>query len=62
PTTALDDTGQAQGLDLLAELRRELTMGLLLIAHDLGGVADVADALAVMSAGRSVARAPGAEV
>ncbi|MFE1175301.1 ABC transporter ATP-binding protein [Streptomyces sp. NPDC058773] len=54
PTTALDVTVQAQVMDLLAELQRELTMGLILITHDLGVVADVADTIAVMYAGRIV--------
>ncbi|WP_158718196.1 ATP-binding cassette domain-containing protein, partial [Streptomyces sp. NRRL F-2664] len=43
PTTALDVTVQAQVMDLLAELQREMNMGLILITHDLGVVADVAD-------------------
>ncbi|GAA3296932.1 ABC transporter ATP-binding protein [Streptomyces cinereospinus] len=58
PTTALDVTVQAQIMDLLAELRRELDMGLILITHDLGVVADVADRIAVMYAGRIVESAP----
>jgi ABC-type dipeptide/oligopeptide/nickel transport system, ATPase component len=58
PTTALDVTVQAQVMDLLAELQRELDMGLILITHDLGVVADVADKIAVMYAGRIVERAP----
>ncbi|KPI03649.1 oligopeptide/dipeptide ABC transporter, ATPase subunit [Actinobacteria bacterium OV450] len=58
PTTALDVTVQAQVMDLLAELRRELNMGLILITHDLGVVADVADKIAVMYAGRIVEAAP----
>ncbi|EYT84184.1 MULTISPECIES: ABC transporter ATP-binding protein [unclassified Streptomyces] len=58
PTTALDVTVQAQVMDLLAELRREFGMGLILITHDLGVVADVADEIAVMYAGRIVERAP----
>ncbi|MYX23949.1 ABC transporter ATP-binding protein, partial [Streptomyces sp. SID8380] len=48
PTTALDVTVQAQVMDLLAELQREYNMGLILITHDLGVVADVADKIAVM--------------
>ncbi|MCI3221986.1 ABC transporter ATP-binding protein, partial [Streptomyces sp. NP-1717] len=48
PTTALDVTVQAQVMELLGELRRELDMGLILITHDLGVVADVADKIAVM--------------
>jgi oligopeptide transport system ATP-binding protein len=58
PTTALDVTVQAQVMDLLAELQRELDMGLILITHDLGVVADVADRIAVMYAGRIVETAP----
>ncbi|MEC3996777.1 ABC transporter ATP-binding protein [Actinacidiphila sp. DG2A-62] len=58
PTTALDVTVQAQVMDLLAELQRESTMGLILITHDLGVVADVADKIAVMYAGRIVETAP----
>ncbi|MEU9576716.1 ABC transporter ATP-binding protein [Streptomyces chilikensis] len=58
PTTALDVTVQAQVMDLLAELQREYAMGLILITHDLGVVADVADRIAVMYAGRIVETAP----
>lgn len=58
PTTALDVTVQAQVMDLLAELQREYNMGLILITHDLGVVADVADKIAVMYAGRIVESAP----
>ncbi|MFE2815555.1 ABC transporter ATP-binding protein [Streptomyces nigra] len=58
PTTALDVTVQAQVMDLLAELRREYKMALVLITHDLGVVADVADRIAVMYAGRIVESAP----
>ncbi|MGX1492382.1 ABC transporter ATP-binding protein [Streptomyces tendae] len=58
PTTALDVTVQAQVMDLLAELRREYRMALVLITHDLGVVADVADRIAVMYAGRIVESAP----
>jgi len=57
PTTALDVTVQAQIMDLLADLRRERNMGLILITHDLGVVADVADRIAVMYAGRIVEHA-----
>ncbi|MFF9667104.1 ABC transporter ATP-binding protein, partial [Streptomyces althioticus] len=52
PTTALDVTVQAQVMDLLAELQAEYNMGLILITHDLGVVADVADKIAVMYEGR----------
>ncbi|MEU9891806.1 ABC transporter ATP-binding protein [Sphaerisporangium sp. NPDC051017] len=58
PTTALDVTVQAQIMELLAELQRESNMGLILITHDLGVVADVADKIAVMYAGRIVENAP----
>ncbi|WP_432253108.1 ABC transporter ATP-binding protein [Streptomyces sp. HNM1019] len=58
PTTALDVTVQAQVMEVLAELRREYAMGLVLITHDLGVVADVADTIAVMYAGRIVETAP----
>ncbi len=57
PTTALDVTVQAQIMDLLGELRRELDMAMILITHDLGVVADVADRIAVMYAGRIVEHA-----
>ncbi|MBX6748262.1 MAG: ABC transporter ATP-binding protein [Micromonosporaceae bacterium] len=57
PTTALDVTVQAQIMELLAELRRERNMGLILITHDLGVVADVADRISVMYAGRIVEEA-----
>ena len=56
PTTALDVTIQAQIMELLAELQRELGMGLVLITHDLGVVAQVADRVVVMYAGRAVER------
>ncbi|WP_041968735.1 ABC transporter ATP-binding protein [Streptomyces albus] len=58
PTTALDVTVQAQVMELLADLQREFNMGLILITHDLGVVADVADKIAVMYAGRIVETAP----
>ena len=54
PTTALDVTIQAQILHLLAELQREFRTGLILITHDLGVVARVADRVAVMYAGQIV--------
>jgi oligopeptide transport system ATP-binding protein len=57
PTTALDVTVQAQIMDLLAEMQRERQMGMILITHDLGVVADVADRIAVMYAGRIVEEA-----
>lgn len=54
PTTALDVTVQAQIMTLLKELQDEDDMGLILITHDLGVVADVADDIAVMYCGRLV--------
>ncbi|ANY05987.1 ABC transporter ATP-binding protein [Pseudonocardia sp. HH130630-07] len=57
PTTALDVTVQAQIMDLLSEIQREREMGLILITHDLGVVAEVADRIAVMYAGRIVEQA-----
>lgn len=57
PTTALDVTVQAQIMDLLAELRQETGMALVLITHDLGVVASVADRICVMYAGRIVEHA-----
>jgi peptide/nickel transport system ATP-binding protein len=57
PTTALDVTIQAQVLDLIDRLRRDLSMGVLLITHDLGIVAQWADRVVVMYAGRKVEEA-----
>jgi oligopeptide/dipeptide ABC transporter ATP-binding protein len=57
PTTALDVTIQAQILELLKELQREMGMAVLLITHDLGVVAEVADDVAVMYAGQVVEHA-----
>jgi peptide/nickel transport system ATP-binding protein len=56
PTTALDVTVQAQILEVLQSLRANLGIGLILITHDLGVVAGMADAVAVMYAGRIVER------
>jgi oligopeptide/dipeptide ABC transporter ATP-binding protein len=58
PTTGLDVTLQAQILDLLATLQRERAMGMILVTHDLGVVANRADDIAVMYAGRIVEQAP----
>ena len=58
PTTALDVTVQAQILDLLLELQAQSGMAIVLITHDLGVVARMADDIAVMYAGRVVERAP----
>jgi oligopeptide transport system ATP-binding protein len=58
PTTALDVTIQAQILELFADLRRDFNTSLVLITHDLGVVAGLADRVAVMYAGRIVEQAP----
>jgi len=58
PTTALDVTIQAQILELMKELRDRLGMAMMLITHDLGVVAEMADDVAVMYAGRVVERGP----
>ena len=57
PTTALDVTIQAQILDLMRQLRAELGMAIVLITHDLGVVAEMADRVAVMYAGQIVEEA-----
>ncbi len=62
PTTALDVTIQAQILDLLRSIRREKGVAIVLISHDLGVVAGLADEVAVMYAGRVVERGPVGEV
>jgi peptide/nickel transport system ATP-binding protein len=54
PTTALDVTLQAQILDLLARLRHELSMAIILVSHDLGVINELADRVHVMYAGRIV--------
>ena len=58
PTTALDVTIQAQILDLIQKLQKQLQMSVLLITHDLGVVAEVCDRVVVMYAGRVVEEAP----
>jgi oligopeptide transport system ATP-binding protein len=54
PTTALDVTIQAQIIDLISEMRKKLGMSLIIITHDLGVVADVADTVYIMYAGKIV--------
>ena len=58
PTTALDVTIQAQILDLLRTLQRQMKMGIIFITHDLGVVAEIADQVAVMYSGRIVEQGP----
>ena len=58
PTTALDVTVQAQILELIAELRRQSNMALILITHDMGVIAGLCDRVMVMYAGRVVEAAP----
>jgi oligopeptide/dipeptide ABC transporter ATP-binding protein len=62
PTTALDVTIQAQILELLADLKRQFGMSILLITHNLGIVGDLADRVAVMYAGQVVEWAPAREL
>jgi peptide/nickel transport system ATP-binding protein len=62
PTTALDVTVQAQVLDIMDELKRESGMGLVLITHDMGVVARMADRVAVMRSGQLVEQGPVAQI
>src|SRR3954453_16322846 len=62
PTTALDVTVQAQILEVLQRLQAELGMAVIMITHDLGVVAELADSVAVMYAGRVVERGPTATI
>ncbi|MBL6959224.1 MAG: ABC transporter ATP-binding protein [Rhodospirillales bacterium] len=62
PTTALDVTIQAQILSLIRDIQRELNIGVILITHDLGVVARVADRVAVMYAGEIIETGPAVEV
>lgn len=62
PTTALDVTVQAQILDLMKQLQKDMGMSVILITHDLGVIAETCDEVVVMYAGRVVERAPVAEL
>ena len=62
PTTALDVTVQAQILELIDQVRSEYNIGVILITHDLGVIADVADTVMVMYAGRAMELAPKEEI
>ena len=62
PTTALDVTIQAQILDLLRDLQKKMGMSIMLITHDLGVVAEMADEVVVMYAGKVAERAPVNEI
>jgi peptide/nickel transport system ATP-binding protein len=62
PTTALDVTIQAQILDLMLSLQRELGMAIVLITHDLGVIAQVCDEVVVMYAGRVAEQGPVEEI
>ncbi|GGN39395.1 dipeptide/oligopeptide/nickel ABC transporter permease/ATP-binding protein [Streptomyces fuscichromogenes] len=62
PTTALDVTVQAEVLDLMRSLQRERGMGMILVTHDFGVVADICDRVAVMQRGRIVEAAPAARI
>ena len=62
PTTALDVTVQAQILDLLQDLQREFNSAVIIITHDLGVIAEMADDILVMYGGRGVEKGPAKEV
>ncbi|MGZ4460489.1 MAG: ABC transporter ATP-binding protein, partial [Nocardioidaceae bacterium] len=62
PTTALDVTVQAQILDLLQELQRDFNSAIIIITHDLGVVAEMADEVLVMYGGRAVEQGPTREI
>ncbi len=62
PTTALDVTIQAQILDLLRQIKKDLGMSIMMITHDLGIVAEMADYVVVMYAGRIVEKGPVREI
>lgn len=62
PTTALDVMVQAQVLDVIADLVKELGVGMLMISHDLSVLADVSDRIAVMYAGRLVEQGPAGSI
>jgi len=62
PTTALDVTVQAEVLDLMRSLQRERQMGMILVTHDLGVVADLCDRVAVMQTGQIIETAPAAQL
>ena len=62
PTTALDVTVQAQILELIEEVKREFDIGVILVTHDLGVVAETANSVMVMYAGRVMEYGPAAEI
>jgi len=62
PTTALDVTVQAQILELIDKVKRDFDIGVILVTHDLGVVAETAQTVMVMNAGRAVEHGPAAEV